>query len=260
MARDVYQGQPTALGIFVLYQQQIPWLFLPVLQGGRALSSAKLAGQGDSAGLRATEEPLPGHAGTLQWLQADVHQHASRPQVSGWLYSVLFYHFIFSSWGIRGLANQKHKNLSILPHSPPLFWFDLFCNFHRIHLLVVWGEQWAFCNQYYYLAMDSIRIRHDSLGRARHHVKDVKCQLSASGHFNPSVALRGFFAIAFAWNLHWFRIVGHNLHPTLFGPPLLFISPSFQPQLHRTATALGSSHPNSAQPWRPWRSWRYIAR
>lgn len=43
--------------------------------------------------------------------------------MSACLYSVLFNHFILSTLGIRGLANQpKTKNLSILP-LPPLFVF-----------------------------------------------------------------------------------------------------------------------------------------
>jgi hypothetical protein len=83
MARDLYQGQPPPLGICLLHQRQVPRLLFPLFQGRRTRSTSELAGEGDSARLRTTEEPLPGHACSVQRLQADVPEHEQgRPEMS----------------------------------------------------------------------------------------------------------------------------------------------------------------------------------
>ena len=94
MARDLYQGQPPPLGICLLHQRQVSRLLFPLFQGRRTRSTSELAGEGDSARLRTTEEPLPRHACSVQRLQADVPEHEQgRPEMSFFfrLYSVLLY-------------------------------------------------------------------------------------------------------------------------------------------------------------------------
>lgn len=82
MARDLYQGQSSSFCLCLLHQSQISRLLLPLFQGRRALPIAELAGQGHSSGLRAAEEPIPRHAGSVQWVQVDVHQHAGQSEVN----------------------------------------------------------------------------------------------------------------------------------------------------------------------------------
>jgi hypothetical protein len=104
-----------------------------LLQGGRTLQTPELARQGDSAGLRAAKEPLPGHAGPMQRVQVDVHQHAGQSEVN-----VSSVQCTIHLWGnFHGKADQKQK--MGIAFSRVSFFYAFYFFFNLIHLLVVWG-------------------------------------------------------------------------------------------------------------------------
>ena len=75
---DVHRSQPEAIGLQLLHRFEAPGLLSLVLQGRSALPSAAMADQDHPQCLRTAEKHVSRYAGTLQWLQGTVHQHAKQ--------------------------------------------------------------------------------------------------------------------------------------------------------------------------------------
>ncbi|KAL1835786.1 hypothetical protein VTK73DRAFT_5409 [Phialemonium thermophilum] len=78
MADYVHRRQPQPVDVRVLHRPQAPGLLLPVLQGQPDVEGARVDGAGDPARVRADEEPVSGHAGAVQRVQAAVPERAAQ--------------------------------------------------------------------------------------------------------------------------------------------------------------------------------------
>lgn len=141
MARDIYQGQSSSLGICLLHQPQTPWLLLSLLQGGRALTTPELARQGNPPGLRAAEEPLSGHAGSVQWIQVDVHQHAESSEVNESPVCTVYYFYFYLFCSAMGYSSRKSvsNTTMCIAFSFLSRVLSVLCLLNLIHLSGRWG-------------------------------------------------------------------------------------------------------------------------
>ena len=74
MADVVLGRQPDPFDLPVLHQPEAPRLLQPVLQAKQELADRHVARQGGTARVRDDEASVPGHAGPVQRLQAEVQQ------------------------------------------------------------------------------------------------------------------------------------------------------------------------------------------
>jgi len=83
MVDHVHRCQPQPVDLRLLPGHQASWVLLPLLQGVTELQGQRVDDPGDSPRVRAAQQPVPGHAGSLQRFQVAVPKRDAE-DAAGW--------------------------------------------------------------------------------------------------------------------------------------------------------------------------------